>query len=376
MPALRIGEVQVAYEVVGSGPPLLLLMGLGANRRAWVCQVPVLSRHFTLFLIDNRGVGESDKPPGPYSAKLMADDAVAVLDAMQVESAHVLGVSMGGIIAQELALGYPERVRSLLLVATFPKSSRGMRQMAEQTARAHGGSDPLAGEGRSIEVKTIAEAMLPFVFGMDYWRRAAPEVRRALVEGFSVGFSLEGLLAQVAAVVGHDALERLSGLHLPTLVCHGTGDRLVPFHHGERLAASIPGAQLLPFEGGSHAFFVEQADAFNAAVVEWVREIEEEERELGKAEEAPIEVPIDGVLDLHTFAPAEVRDLVEEYLRACVERGIREARIVHGKGTGTLRRIVHSVLEKHPQVVEFGLCTADRGGWGATRVVLRTEPST
>src|SRR5262249_34541886 len=147
--------------------------------------------------------------------------------------------------------------------------------------------------------------------------------------------------------------------------------RLVPYHHGERLAAAIPGAELRTFPEGTHAFFVEHAETFNREVQGWIHDIEAE----GQAE-TPVEVPIDGALDLHTFKPSEVGDVVREYLRAARERGLAEVRIIHGKGTGALRRTVHALLERDPGVVEFALCGEDAGGWGATRARLRppSEP--
>jgi pimeloyl-ACP methyl ester carboxylesterase len=370
---ISVGNLTLGYDVVGSGPPLLMLMGLGANRRGWVGQVPALSAAMTLYLVDNRGVGESDKPPGPYRVREMADDARAFLDALEVESAHVLGVSMGGTIAQELALAYPERVRSLILACTFAKASRGMREISEETARSlgagSGGTGAMREPGFQVSARQIAEAMMPFIFAPEFWARADAKTREALIGSYADGFSLQGVLGQVEAVLSHDVLGRLGAVRAPTLVLHGTADRLVRLHHGQRLAAEIPGAQMLEFEGGTHGFFVEQADAFNEAIVECVRGVEEERAE-GAAPEV-VEMPIDGTLDLHAFRPAEVKDLLDEYIRACLERGIREIRVIHGKGIGALRRTVHAALERHPAVAEFHLCDERSGGWGATRAVLR-----
>ena len=119
MPNATIRELDMYYEVAGSGEPLLLIMGLGADLNAWVRQTPVLSTRYRTVTIDNRGVGRSSKPPGPYSTAQMADEAAGLLDHLGVERAHVLGVSMGGMIAQEVALRHPRRVGTLTLVCTY-----------------------------------------------------------------------------------------------------------------------------------------------------------------------------------------------------------------------------------------------------------------
>jgi pimeloyl-ACP methyl ester carboxylesterase len=374
MPRVRVDGIEIAYEVRGEGTPLLCLMGLGTNRRAWVAQVPFLSRRMMLLLPDNRGVGESDKPAGPYTTRRMAEDALALVDAMELARVHVLGVSMGGAVAQELALLAPERVRSLVLACTFGKAGRGFRALAEETARSLGasGADALAAARDAAAragPRRIAEAMMPLLFAPGFWERAPAEIRREMIAAFAEGFSAEGLLGQLAAVLSHDAISRLANVRAPTLVLHGDADRLVPLHHGERLAAAVPGAQLRVIAGGAHGFFAEQPEEFNAAVTDWVEAVEEESAEEEAAE--VVRIPIDGTLDLHTFRPAEVKDLLCEYIDACRTRGILEIRVIHGKGTGALRRTVHAVLEKHPAVVEFALGDARSGGWGATRVVLR-----
>lgn len=376
MPRVSHQGAELAYEVVGAGPPLLMLMGFGASRRAWVRQ-RALATSLGLVLVDNRGVGESTLPPAPCSTRLMAEDARAVLDGLGTESAHVLGVSLGGAVAQELALLAPQRVRSLILVSTFARSWRKMRQAFERTATALGvpaGADlfpRLRAASRDADVATMLEALLPYLFGRSFWSSSPESVRAELRAAVASGFSVEGLLGQLEAALGHDALERLSAIRAPTLVLHGDADPVVPLAHGERLVAAIPGAQLLGFPGGTHALFLHGADELNPVIENWVEQIEEERACAADLEPEAVQIPIDGTLDLHTFHPREVKDLLEEYLAQCRERGILEVRVIHGKGTGALRRTVRAALARNPAVASFASCGEDAGGWGATRVQLR-----
>ena len=136
MSIARIGDVDLYYEEHGAGDPLLLVMGLGADSTAWMFQVPDFARHYRTIVFDNRGVGRSAKPPGPYSIAQMADDTAGLLDTSGVERCHVVGVSMGGMIAQELALRHPARVRGLVLACTYPEPDAEIeRQRRDSVAR-------------------------------------------------------------------------------------------------------------------------------------------------------------------------------------------------------------------------------------------------
>src|SRR5438132_374730 len=131
MQTLRSGDATIAYEVAGDGDPLLMIMGLAADRRMWMLQLPVFTPHYRCITFDNRGVGDSSAPPGPFSMEQMAADALAVLDEAGVERAHVLAISMGGAIAQHLALKAPERIRSMVLASTWCSKNAYTQRMAE-----------------------------------------------------------------------------------------------------------------------------------------------------------------------------------------------------------------------------------------------------
>ncbi|HEY0256331.1 MAG TPA: alpha/beta hydrolase, partial [Candidatus Methylacidiphilales bacterium] len=139
MPSVIVNGVRIAYQEVGAGAPLLLIMGLGAPGSLWEKHVEAYARHFRCILMDNRGAGESDKPPGPYTTPMMADDAAGLLEKMGIDSARVAGISMGSGIAQELALRHPGKVRSLVLISSWARCDTYMKEtfLHFQNVRAH-----------------------------------------------------------------------------------------------------------------------------------------------------------------------------------------------------------------------------------------------
>jgi 3-oxoadipate enol-lactonase len=254
------GPVRIAYELRGEGPPLLLVHGLGYARWGWEPVVDGLARRFRVCLFDNRGIGESDVPHGPYTARAMAEDAVAVLDAAGVDRAHVLGTSLGGMIAQEVALGWPDRVEKLVLVCT----TAGVQgfPMPEQTVRLFASSASLPFE----------EALRKFVENA-----LAPDADPALVEllvqrRLANPFDMNGWRSQAGAGMGFDSLDRLGEIRTPTLAIHGTADAVIDWRNSELLAQRIPDARVELVEGGGHLFMWEQPERFVRSVTEFLEE--------------------------------------------------------------------------------------------------------
>ena len=243
--------MKIAWERHGSGEPLLLIQGLGYARWGWEPVVEPLARSFEVLLFDNRGIGESDAPEGPYTAARMAGDAVQVLDEAGVERAHVVGTSLGGMIAQELALEYPERVGKLVLACTTPGGPRAY-PMPQSTVDLMLARASL----REFTENALAPAERPDL------------VERILVHRERTAQGFEPWSAQAAAGAGFDASERLGGLASPTLVQHGDGDLVVDPRNAELLVELIPDARLSVYEGGSHLFFWQEPQRF-------VREVEE-----------------------------------------------------------------------------------------------------
>jgi 3-oxoadipate enol-lactonase len=274
MSTVRTGDIDVYYEQHGSGDPLLLIMGLAADSTAWLFQVPEFARHYRTIVFDNRGVGRSAKPAGPYTIHEMADDAAGLLDALDVRRAHVVGVSMGGMIAQELALRHPERVRGLVLGCTFPEpDAEAERQRAFSIAQ-FGGRVTATGETQidvsAIDPFAFFQHLLPRIFNQSFIDRELPKLLQVFSGALQYGFSLEAILGQVAAVMGHRATDRLHQIESPTLVITGDADLLVSPANSDILARNIPGAKLVKVPGGSHGFNFETPEIFNREVLDFL----------------------------------------------------------------------------------------------------------
>lgn len=247
------------HEEHGAGFPLLLINGLGGDHVEWLRQVPEFSRSFRTIAFDNRGAGDSEAPPGPYSTAQMADDAAALMSAISVERAHVIGVSLGGMIAQELALRHAERVSRLVLACTSPGgegSARPSSAALAAFARSPGGD-------REAELRRT----IPFLYTERFRRERPGEIDAFVARRLSRPASPEGHAAQMAAAVGHSAWERLGDIAAPTLVITGSDDRLAPPVNSERIAQRIPGAKLMVLPCGPHRLFAEDPEAFNREVL-------------------------------------------------------------------------------------------------------------
>ncbi len=274
MPTTPSHDIELYYEAHGSGDPLLLIMGLAGDSIAWMFQRDAFAAHYRTIVFDNRGVGRSSKPAGPYSIAQMADDTVGVLDAAGVERAHVVGVSMGGMIAQELALRHPTRVRSLVLGCTYARPDAGVTVTFEESLAFFGGQRGADGtiqvDLSALDPMAFIQRLLPLTFTPHFIMTELPKLMQVFSGALAHGFSMDAIMAQVAATQAHDTLDRLGAIHVPTLVLTGDSDRLIPPSNSELLAARIPGATLTTLPGGSHGFNFETPDAFNREVLSFL----------------------------------------------------------------------------------------------------------
>jgi 3-oxoadipate enol-lactonase len=234
------------WDRTGSGPPVLLITGLGLSGGAWWRTVPVLARDLGVITFDNRGVGRSKAVLHAYTTEEMADDARAVLDAAGVARAHVYGVSLGGMVAQQLALRHPERVWSLVLGATHAGGPHVVRPDRDVIA--------FLRHRLVMRHEDGAWGSVPFNYS-DRARREYPErIAEDIAQRLSHPFPLQAYRAQMWAAALHDCYDRLDRIKVPTLVVHGREDRMIPAENGRRVADRIPHARLLELDRIGHLY--------------------------------------------------------------------------------------------------------------------------
>lgn len=256
MMATGTDGTRLHYVVEGSGPPIVLVGGKTSNiAGAWWRYIPPLSEKFKVIAFDNRGAGESDKPDAPYTIRLMADDALAVLHAAGETSAHWFGISLGGIILQQLALDHPDAVRSLILGATH---CGGERPQPPTIKSAELADNPLRRYANLYDARFIVEHA-------DWVAEDARHFGK---------MPLHAIIRQDQAVNSYRGCERLREIHAPVLVLHGRQDRMVTLARGEELARGLPDARLEVLDPAGHQFHSERFDAVLPLVIAFVEEVE------------------------------------------------------------------------------------------------------
>ena len=257
------GDVRIAYEVIGAGEPLIFIHGLGYDRRGWGPLPHLLAEDFQVVLFDNRGVGDSDVPEGPYSVPQLAADALAVLDAAGMEQAHIFGVSLGGFVAQEIVLRHPERVRKLVLASTmaggsnaYPMPARGLEAF---------------GRFPTMEREAGLRLMVEISLG-DHGVQERPELVEEIFQyRLERAPTLAGWQAQAAAAMVFDSYERIATIGVPTLVLQGSADNVIDPRNADTLAQLIPGARLEVVADRGHLLVWEEGALLAPIVKEFLR---------------------------------------------------------------------------------------------------------
>jgi len=268
MPAANVNGIDIYYKVHGEGEPLLLIAGLGYDLWMWHKMVPGLAEHFQVITFDNRGVGLSGKPAGPYTAQMLAADTAGLLDALDVDSAHVMGHSMGGFVAQALALDHPGKVRKLILSATnfggprhVPVTPEALAVLTDMT------SDPITRLRRGIVISTgpgFAEEHPELIDEWVQYRVEHPIDPHGYGAQLGVGMAL---LAEAASFE-----HRLKDVSAPTLILHGQHDKVVPPENARLLAGQIPNSTVKILPGAGHFFPFEVPDGAVRAIVEFLKD--------------------------------------------------------------------------------------------------------
>ena len=265
MPKVSVNGLKIYYEIEGDGAPVVLIPGFAAGRWIWFKQTAELSRNFRVVVFDPRGVSASDKPEGPQTIGLLADDVAHLLDTIGIESAHIVGASFGGFVAQEFALKYPAMTRKLVLCCT---SFGGPNHVvpAPETLQALASTKGLNSEERM-------RANLLLAFTPEYVQSQVDEVDHIVRMRATNEVPEHIYMSQLQAAMSFNTESRLAEIKSPTLVLSGDADIIVPVQNSRNLAAKIPGATLQIVEGGSHTFFIEQAGTFNRILEEFLIDV-------------------------------------------------------------------------------------------------------
>lgn len=258
--------IEMAYTERGSGDPLICIMGVTAPGAAWEAHAAEWEKHFRCILGDNRGVGESDKPAGPYTTEMMADDYAALMDHLGITQARVVGVSLGSTIAQQLALRHPQKVRSMILMCTWARQDRYGLTVWEHLMKCKAAFRP----------EDFMHYVQMLIFTKPYYDK--DENWQALLEMRAQAATnpspqpVHAMEAQSAAAVNHNTLEQLGQIQCPVLVIGGKDDVFTPRWMSEEVAAALPQSELHLYDNAGHAFHWEVIEDFNPRSTRWLLE--------------------------------------------------------------------------------------------------------
>lgn len=265
MAIAKTGEISLEYYTEGSGPPLLLIMGFAGSAHSWGAPfVEQLTRNFTVTRFSNRGTGDSDKPQEQPTIRTMADDSVALLDALGIGRSHVVGISMGGMIAQEVAINHPDRVNGLVLGCT----TLGRPTVVMADAETNAAMTP----DMSLPVQDIIRKSW-YALVSDGFVTTGHEFLEGMIPRFLAHPTpMDSIMKQVVAIAGHNVAERDDVIAAPTLVIHGDADRLIPPANGDQVAAKFK-AELRTMPGLGHMFFWERPEESARIITEFLSRV-------------------------------------------------------------------------------------------------------
>jgi len=265
LPTVKVNDINMYYEIHGDGFPLVMIMGLSANADWWTPDlIEQCSRNYKTVIFDNRDAGRTDKPEINYSIKMFADDTAGLMDALNIERAHVLGVSMGGMIAQELVLNYPEKVEKIVLGCTHCGGSK-------QVLPSQDTLEQLTGSMEGVSPEEMFQAFLPYLYTEEFIKNN-PELIESVKQRVLIApIPADAYQRQINAIMGFNSYRRLKNIEVPTLVIHGKRDILVPTENGEILAEKIPGAQLLLLDNAAHMYDQPDTDKVISTTLEFLK---------------------------------------------------------------------------------------------------------
>ncbi|MBE9006586.1 alpha/beta hydrolase [Fortiea sp. LEGE XX443] len=261
MPKIQVNEIELFYEIKGTGEPLLLIAGFMCDRSYWSLLLPYLVSQYQVIRFDNRGIGQTSAPDSLYSIQQMANDTAVLLDILGLNQVHVAGHSMGGQIAQELAISYPQKVKSLILFSSLTKGNERFNSIIKAWG------DITA----KLDLNLYEQLILPWIFTDDFY--SIPGMVDQLIEwaiNYPYAPKAHGLYHQSRAIINHDATSRIKYINCPTLVMVGKQDILTPVKFSEQLAQGIPLAELIVIEHGGHGFLIESTEVIAKAILKFL----------------------------------------------------------------------------------------------------------
>lgn len=264
MPIVSIGDINLYYEVHGQGEPVVLIIGYTAHGGQWGSIRDKLAEKFQVIIPDNRGAGRSDKPKIPYTASMMASDIAGLLDELGLATASVFGHSMGGMIAQEFALSYPERLNNLILGGTNCGGSKAVND-----PEAVKFLTDYAATKQPVEEKV--RIMIPWQLCGEFIENHSDEIEKIVATWCEYAAPARTFFCQGNIFMTFDAHDRLPDIKAPTLVIAGTADRLMPNENSKLLASRIPNAELALIQNAGHFFFIDSAEKASKTVVDFLR---------------------------------------------------------------------------------------------------------
>lgn len=265
MAKIKVNGIEIAYDIQGSGEPLVLICGYTGVKESWVYQVNELARHFKVVTFDSRGVGETVAPEEAFTIADMASDTAGLIDALGIKPAHVFGVSMGGLIAQTLALDFADHVRKVALGCTSHGGRHAVQPEPDVMAALAKAGDPAISPEESIRIN------LPIIFSEQFLREETQKVEDHIQMALKYRPSPEGAKGQMKALSFFNVKKRLGEITCPVLAITGTEDKMMPPENAKLLAEGIPGAELYMVEGAGHSFNAEKPDEVNSVLIKFFK---------------------------------------------------------------------------------------------------------
>ena len=262
MPDVISNGIKIHYEERGSGEPIILIMGLGADGSVWEDHVQAYEKHFRCILMDNRGAGLSDKPTGPYTTEMMADDTAGLMEAIGIEQARIAGISMGGAIAQNLAIRHPVKVRSMVLVSTWARCDTYAKTVFEHFKKMRRASDPA----------DFTELLQLWIFATEYFGKTIKDLQQAQLEARANPMPQHAFEAQCDACITHNTIEQLQKVSVPALITVGESDIFTPLVFSQDLSQLLTNSEIMILPNVGHAHHWESLEEFNQKTTKFLLE--------------------------------------------------------------------------------------------------------